>query len=253
MFEVVKSFLDEVNVVKSIPELEALLQKVLDYYDINHYVCTNMYGLECLSDRKPIFGNWNTKWVNHFISNGYYVEDAVTQYDNGLDDDGRPYYWSELISNKDLAKNQYKIFGEAWDADLREGLVIPLRVSERELAMVSMAGRNFKQDPAVRGILHTISMQAHRKARDILLREHGKQLMPDRLGRVPHPNMKRLTHTELNILKFLAEDKTPADVATITGVSINTINRHSANIKEKLEVKSLYGAVGKAIRYGLFH
>lgn len=253
MFTAVKIFLDEINTVKSVPELEALLQDVLPEYDIQHYICTNMYGLECLSDRKPIFGNWNTGWVNHYISNGYYMDDAVTQLYNGLNDDGRPYYWSELITEKNLTKTQAKIFEEAWDADLKEGLVIPLRVSRKELAMVSMAGRNFKQNPEIRGILHSISIQAHRQAREILLREFGSQLMPDRLGVLPHPDIDRLTPTELAIVKYLAEDKTPGDIAIITGASINTINRHSANIKQKLDVRSLYGAVAKAIRYGLFH
>lgn len=253
MFTAVKIFLDEINTVDSVSELEVLLEGVLSKYGIQHFICTNMYGLECLSDRKPMFGNWNTEWVNHYISNSYYLEDAIPQHENGIDNDGRPYYWSELMAQKDLAKNQYQIFREAWEADLREGLVIPLRVSARELALVSMAGRDFKQDAEVRGILHTIAMQAHRKARDILLKEYGARLMPDRLGRVPHPDISTLTPTELNVLKFLAEDKTPSDIATITGASINTINRHSANIKRKLEVRSLYGAVAKAIRYGLFH
>lgn len=253
MYQTIKNFLDEIYAVETIPQLETLLRQVLDHYGIHHFICTNIYGLDCLADRKPMFGMWDTKWVNHFISNSYYLEDAVAQHYNGLEDDGRPYYWTELIANKELSKIQYKIFGEAWDADLREGLVIPLRVSDDELAMVSMAGKNFKQNSEVRGILHTVSMQAHRKAREILLRDHGKQLMPDLLGFVPHPEMSRLTPTELNILKFLAEDKTPTDIAVITGVSIHTVNHHSANIKRKLEVKSLYGAIGKAIRYGLFH
>lgn len=253
MFTAVKNFLDEINTVSSVRELEALVHVVVNQYGIQHFICTNMYGLECLSDRKPMFGDWDTPWVNHYISNGYYLEDAIPQHENGIDNDGRPYYWSELMAQKDLSKNQYQIFRAAWEADLREGLVIPLRVSARELALVSMAGRDFRQDPETRGILHTISMQAHRKARDILLKEYGQRLMPDRLGRVPHPDMSTLTPTELNVLKFLAEDKSPGDIAIITGVSINTINRHSANIKQKLEVRSLYGAVAKAIRYGLFH
>jgi len=253
MFTAVKKFLDEVNTVESIGDLEDLLQVVLNEYGIHHYICTNMYGLECLSDRKPIFGNWDTKWVNHYLWNGFFMDDAVTQFSNGLNDDGRPYYWSELISEKNLTKTQARIFEEAWDSDLKEGLVIPLRVSRKELAMVSMAGRNFKQDPQIRGILHSISIQAHRQARELLLREYGTRLMPDRLGVLPHPKVDRLTPTELAIIKYLAEDKTPGDIATITGVSINTINRHSANIKQKLEVRSLYGAVAKAIRYGLFH
>lgn len=253
MFEAVKHFLDEINSISSIDELELLLQPVLNKYGIQHYICTNMYGLECLADRKPMFGNWHTEWVNHYISNGYYVEDAIPQHDNGLNNDGRPYYWSELIAEKNLAKIQYKIFREAWEADLREGLVIPLRVSATELAMVSMAGREFSQNTEIRGILHTVSMQAHRKAREILLREYGASLMPDVLGRVPDADMKSLTPAELNVLKLLAEDRSPADIAVITGISINTVNRHSANIKRKLDVRSLYGAVGKAIRYGLFH
>jgi len=252
MFEVVKSFLENVHSVTTIAELEALLDPVLDNYGIHHYICTSMYGLQCVPDRKPMFGSWDSGWVSHFVSNGYYLEDAVTFYNQGLEGDGRPFYWSELVAEKELTKIQCKIFAEAWDADLREGLVIPLIVSDRELALVSMAGKHFKQDSIIRGILHTISIQAHRQARTILMRDYNNgELMPNRLAAAPVPQIDKITPTELRIIALLAEDHRAPEIATLTGSSESTVRNHMGSAKKKLLVDNTEALVITALRYKL--
>ncbi len=253
MFEVVKTFLEDVHFVETTNELEEVLQPVLGHYEIQHYICTSMYGLDCIADRKPMFGSWDSGWVSHYIRNGYYREDAVSFFCNGINGDGRPYYWSDLVAEKELTKLQCQIFAEAWDADLRDGLVIPLQMSNTELAMTSMGGPSFKKDPIVQGILHTIAIQSHRQARRIMIRDYKNRLMPNLLQAAPTPHVELITSTEKQIISLLSEDLRAPEIATITNTSVNTVRKHLASSKKKLGVDNTEALVATAIRYKLIN
>lgn len=256
-FKQVRSFLVEVNEVKSIASLEALIAPVLAEFGVHHYICTNIYGFSALPDMKPFFGTWDSGWVHHYIQCGLFREDAVTVYSNGLEDDGRPYYWSDIATIKGLTDAQRKVMTEAWDADLREGLVIPLRISEEEFAMASMGGRDLKKDPIVQGILHTITIQAHRVARILLLQQAARldkgQFLPNRLPQSPKPQIEKVTSAEREVLRWLAADLGPGEIATIRNRSLNTINKQLNSIRNKLIVDTNAGAVTVARNYRLIN
>lgn len=254
MFEVVKAFLEDVPLADNIPALEELLKDALDQHDIQHFVCTNMYGLKCMPDRHLIFGSWGTDWVSHYISNGYYAEDAVSFFSNGLEHDGRPYYWSQLIAEKKLTKTQYAIFADAWDADLREGIVFPINISNTEFAMISLGGLHFKKNAVLQGILHTIVLQAHRQARNILLRDYYNEItQKDVIGAFSAPDISKITSTEKTIISLLAEDKRARDIALIQNTSVSTVRKHLSSAKTKLGVDNTEALVATAIRQKLIH
>lgn len=237
MFEPVRAFLEDVNTVESIPELEAMLRPLLAHYHIEHFLCTNIEGLACLADLKPMFGFWDTDWINYYVSNGFYRDDPLSLYPNGLENDGRPYYWSDLVARTKLSKAQERVMAEAWNVGLKDGLLIPLRVSDTELANVSFSGPRFKKDPLIAGILHTIALQAHRVARMILLRSYPEGLMPNLLAASPKPAIGDVTMAEREVIRYLASDFDVKDIAMLRGVSVNTINKQIRSAKEKLRVE----------------
>jgi DNA-binding CsgD family transcriptional regulator len=246
LFTILQSFLENLPLVRTIEELEKQLEPVFNHYEIEHFLCTNMYGLPFLADRKPMFGNWETEWVNHYVNNSYFVEDAVPLYAHGINGDYRPYYWSDLIAVRDLSKQQFRIFYEADDAELREGLVVPIPVSRTELAMVSLAGRRFKKDDVVKGILWTICMQSHRQARDILQSLFEGQLLPNRMAQAATPDILDLSPTETTNIKLLAADNDAEAIAVIRGVSAHTVRKQLRSAMKKLKVDTLPGLVGIA-------
>jgi two-component system, NarL family, response regulator LiaR len=60
-----------------------------------------------------------------------------------------------------------------------------------------------------------------------------------------------LTKTELEILKFISEDKTNAEISEMLMLSKRTVEHHVSSIIRKLDVDSRVGAVVKAIKLGL--
>jgi len=58
--------------------------------------------------------------------------------------------------------------------------------------------------------------------------------------RTERPGIDRLTPAERRILRLIAEDKTSKEIATQLGVSPNTVDKHRANICEKLGLRGTH-------------
>ena len=65
------------------------------------------------------------------------------------------------------------------------------------------------------------------------------------------PEQPALTDTEMRVLRLLAELKTNAEIAEITGMAEETAKKHCKHIFTKLEVKNRHQAVDKAMELGL--
>lgn len=250
MYQKLNKFLEELHFVETIAELEKLLVPALDHYGIQHFLCTSMYGLPCLPDLKPMFGTWDSSWTKHYISNGYYREDAVPLHARGLSGQSLPFYWSDLMVQEELTKAQFRIFNAAWDAGLREGLVVPIEFDpKKELAMVSMAGRDFKKGDEAKGALWTIALQSHRRARHILMNDYNDTLIPNRIDRVLQPNIDALSPRQITMISWLAADNSPDDIARIEGISERSVHRHLSAARKTLGVDTNPGLVKVATQF----
>ncbi|MFN3492109.1 MAG: LuxR C-terminal-related transcriptional regulator, partial [Anaerolineales bacterium] len=72
------------------------------------------------------------------------------------------------------------------------------------------------------------------------------------------PNMKQmdnplelLSPREKEILQLIAEEHTSGEVAKLLSISEKTVEKHRANMMEKLQVRNVAGLVRLAIKYGL--
>lgn len=248
MFGSIKIFTEQISQAQTVTDVENLLKPLLDQFHITHYVCTHVYGLACLADRKPMFGMWDTDWVRHYLRQGYYREDAVAFYPNGIDGDGAPYYWSDLIARTDLSKAQRHIFKEAWDAGMHDGLVIPFQPTPEELASLVLSGPRFRKDLVLQGVLHTASLQAYWRVRAILLRDHATSFPPNRLSESREPSLDLITNTEKQVISLLADDLRAPEIAKVTNTSVSTVRKHLASAKRKFGVDNTEGLVATALR-----
>lgn len=88
--------------------------------------------------------------------------------------------------------------------------------------------------------------------RIIKLSERTASLHP-RYLRKQLPESPALTETELRVLRLLAECHTNAQIAEITGTSLDNIKKHCKNINAKLCVRSRHQAVQRATEYGILN
>jgi DNA-binding NarL/FixJ family response regulator len=73
-----------------------------------------------------------------------------------------------------------------------------------------------------------------------------------------HPNasqssnpLENLSPREKEILQLIAEEHTSIEIAQMLFISEKTVEKHRANLMEKLHVRNLAGVVRLAIKYGL--
>src|SRR5229473_239743 len=78
----------------------------------------------------------------------------------------------------------------------------------------------------------------------------GVQVLDPRLGRLPEAKVS-LTTRELEILQLIVHGKANKEIATVLGLSANTVAVHRANIMQALGIHNTAELVVYAIRNGL--
>ncbi|MEK6752307.1 MAG: response regulator transcription factor [Chloroflexota bacterium] len=63
--------------------------------------------------------------------------------------------------------------------------------------------------------------------------------------------LDNLSPREKEILQLIAEEHTSVEIANMLSISEKTVEKHRANLMEKLRVRNLAGVVRLAIKYGL--
>jgi DNA-binding NarL/FixJ family response regulator len=80
----------------------------------------------------------------------------------------------------------------------------------------------------------------------------GERVLDPRLGSLKHSGSEReLTTRELEVLQLIVNGKSNKEIATVLGLSANTIAVHRANIMQTLGIHNTAEMVVYAIRKGL--
>jgi DNA-binding NarL/FixJ family response regulator len=83
----------------------------------------------------------------------------------------------------------------------------------------------------------------------------GNQVLDPRLGKLPEPatepGTRALTTRELEVLQLIVHGKANKEIATVLGLSVNTVAVHRANIMQALGIHNTAELVVYAIRKGL--
>lgn len=81
----------------------------------------------------------------------------------------------------------------------------------------------------------------------------GSQVLDPRLAPIPDAKSTahNLTQREMEVLQLIVHGKSNKEIATVLGLSANTVNVHRANIMQALEIHNTADLVVHAIRTGL--
>jgi len=79
----------------------------------------------------------------------------------------------------------------------------------------------------------------------------GKRVLDPRLGELAEGPAPKLTTRELEVLQLIVHGKSNKEIATVLGLSANTVAVHRANIMQRMEIHNTADLVVQAIRQGL--
>ena len=189
---------------------------------------------------RRVLSSYPWSWLVHYDEADYANVDPVV---DGAARSMLPFKWDEILQGRRLSGKARRVFNEARDFGLRNGITVPIHGPEGGIATFNFSGDLGKAQlgdvwRAHRHDLHLIAHYAH----DAILR-----CVYSSARREPI----RLTERERECLLWTARGKTAWEVAQIMTVSYDTVLFHVRNAMAKLDVHSKHHAVVKAILFGL--
>lgn len=173
-------------------------------------------------------------WMRFYKEKNYSEVDPVTQT---VLRSRKPFFWSDVIKNPDIETSSLKLMREAEDSGVTDGIGISLCGHGQELVGVGLARKSVLKENS-----HEILANTY------LLSVYFHETYRAMLQTAPKVN---LTVRETEILNWASEGKTDEDIASILGISGNTVRFHWKKIFTKLDVNGRIYAVTKAIRLNL--
>jgi DNA-binding CsgD family transcriptional regulator len=188
--------------------------------------------------------NYPTAWSEHYISSGYVNEDPVVQH---VYQTRTPFIWQEQINPDTLSRGQKKLFVDAADLGVRNGLTIPLLPRIGETASLSLVpDKGYESSGAMRRSLNAVHILAeffHARASRVVLEEQ--------LGHTSRRRKSFLSKREHEALTWVARGKSSWDISHILNISEKSVEFYIDSVKKKLQASNRTQAVVKAIMLGL--
>lgn len=181
-----------------------------------------------------LINTYPEEWVNRYMSRGYaYIDPVVDRAQHHSD----PFSWDELRRHYRDDRARLRIFDEASDFALNDGISVPLLTLDGDVAIFSFSGQRLGLDPGGRSMLQLVASYAFGQL--VLLRSQA-----------PNPIIK-LAPRERETLQWAAEGKSDSDIGDLMGISRDGVSYHFRSIRGKLGTSNKTHSVATALRLGL--
>ena len=217
------------------------LAKIIDRWGFRHfaYIALRFPG----GLRKPYaITNYPDAWHVHYSSHSYINFDPVVAASlQGM----RPLRWGTSQIEPRWGRGDKRIFDEASDFGITNGITVPIHGQGMEYATLSVASdmrtKEFNKIwKAHRYDLHLIALYYHQAVKEKIQLESDAAPL-------------RLSPRERECLLWTARGKTAWETSEILSVSEATVIFHVTNAARKLGVYSKHHAVVKAILLGFIY
>ncbi|MEO3389042.1 LuxR family transcriptional regulator [Mesorhizobium sp. CAU 1741] len=183
--------------------------------------------------RAVVYDGWSPEWFERYDAQGHFVHDPCAAHSRLSD---RPFFWHQLPEGR-MRGRARQVMNEATEFGMRDGLCVPIHIPLAGPAVVTAAGEHVEVPPAALPFIETVCVHTFRKL-------GGLETAVGDEDRPP------LTPRERELLQWAGQGKSGEDVSCILGITLNTVESHHRNIRNKLDVSNILHAVVKAIRRG---
>jgi DNA-binding CsgD family transcriptional regulator len=160
---------------------------------------------------------WSERYVNqNYAASSLIARELLTRSDS--------YSWGEVLA-RSVDPAQDRIFHEAREHGLRDGLFTPVRWTDNSYAAVVIAGSDGRLDD-----------EAHRAMAEVLSSYYAHECR--RLGVAPPAASALLSPRQRDCLAWVRHGKSSTDIAELIGISSQTVEEHIALACRKLGVRT---------------
>jgi LuxR family transcriptional regulator, activator of conjugal transfer of Ti plasmids len=238
-------FVEQLDGAKTLDESKSAFAAALERLGVQYYTYHIVRATTAPGRLPYILGNYPERWVQHYFSEGYLDDDPVVGEALRRQ---LPFSWSSIVKPEDLSQRQRRLMDEARDAEISDGMTIPLLGHGVENAAVSLVAPGDAKEAADflhhhRHLLHLMALYFHSKA--------GTALLEASLTAKSTRRRSILTPREREVLEWVARGKSAWEIASILEISEKSVEFHVDGVKRKLQVFNRTHAVVKAMVMGL--
>ena len=234
----VEDFIEQSNQATNLTTLFSIYSAAMEQYGYDRvlFALVNDHPTLQQEAQHGVVKNYPEDWVAHYLAEGYDKIDPVRQR---VMVSVEAFTWDQLVATTQFSKIQQKLFNEAREAGLNNGIGIPLRGPGGTIAGVGAASSQLNVSPFNRfgQRANLITYQFYFSFWRLMEQKNSKANV-------------QLSQREKDILLWSATGKSREDIALALFISSHTVDYHIRNIFRKLETHTIISAVVKAIQIG---
>jgi DNA-binding CsgD family transcriptional regulator len=238
MGAVFDSFIESCAWAQDADALESELSRSIARIGFDSYAYIAFRG-RSHSGRPFVMTNYPDGWHAHYSERGFINKDPVIAE---AQQTIVPVNWRDLLDDNRRLSHERQVLEEARDFGMLNGITVPIHGPSADFATLTVAS-DMKPETfralfdECRYDLHLISLYFHDTVVKKILARESEPVRP-------------LSPREKECLLWTAQGKTSDEIATIVGISQQTVVFHLKNAMRKFNVYSKHHAVVKAIVTG---
>jgi DNA-binding CsgD family transcriptional regulator len=215
-------------------ELDTVVGAALAGIGLPWFSLARFFGADGRPATAVLQGRFEPGWSERYVRRNYAASSLIARE---LLSRNSSYSWGDVLaSSTDPAQD--RIFHEAREHGLRDGLFTPIRWTDRSYAAVVTAGHDAcLDDPLYRTMTEVLSSFYAHECR--------------RLGVAPPAARALLSPRQRDCLAWVRHGKSSTDIADLLGISAQTVEEHVAEACRKLGVRTRVQAAVEASLLGI--
>jgi DNA-binding CsgD family transcriptional regulator len=215
-------------------ELNRAMGEALERLDLPWFSLARFFARDGRPAVAVLHGRFEPGWSERYVQQNYAASSLIARELLTRSDS---YSWSEILARSNDPV-QDRIFCEAREHGLRDGLFTPVRWSDGSYAAVVTAGRHAQLgDPVFRTLIEVLSTYYAHECR--------------RLGVAPPAAGAILSVRQRDCLAWVRHGKSSTDIAELLGISAATVEEHVAAACRRLGVRTRVQAAVEASLLGI--
>ena len=219
---------------RSMAALDQTSSALFTSLGLPHFALARFFSASRRPETTVLAGRFHREWSGRYVARRYAQSSTIACEMLGT---SSSYTWSDVLGRRGINPDQARIWNEAADFGLTDGLFTPARWSDGSYAAVVLAGHKPKlDDPLLSVSAEILSGYYCSEARRLMTPSASKPI---------------LTPRQRECLAWVREGKSSAAIAEILGISIMTVDEHVAEASRRLGVRTRVQAAVEAALSGL--
>lgn len=225
----------ELQTAGDLADLEAIARGVFEDLGFTYFAAAQFFRADRTPDTQVLFGAFHPGWAQRYVANDYGRHSGIARE---MLVSAKPYSWSDVLGRRTLSAESERIWNEAREFRMKDGLFAPMRGADGSYCAVVLSGEHV--DPSDRFV---------RMAAQVLCGFYGSE--GQRLLSAEGACRPVLTPRQRECLAWVRQGKSSTDIGDLLGLSAPTVDGHIAEACRRLGVRTRVQAVVEASVLGL--